>query len=377
LDLAKAKVPDSADELAQALRAQRQYTLALYTDLPEPLWTPAQCPYLKRINPPLWELAHIAWFAEYFASRNPYYLAKGVWPDSRLPGADQLFNSSIVAHASRWQLPYPSRNRCLQYMQQVLDDLTAALQGPQTPSLYEIQLALLHEDMHAEALTMTLRTLGLPLPDVVPSCRDLSGNKTDLQFDGGELLLGDGAERPFQFDNEKPPCAVMVNRFAIAAEPVSAADFAGFLAGASYRERKNWSDEGWLWLQATAQEVGKVKSDNRPAMHCNFYEAETYCRSVGRRLPTEAEWEFAATRSTDFAASTGLVWEGTGSAFAPFPGFRPDVYRDYSEPWFHTHQVLRGGSFVTHPRLKYPQYRNFYTPERSDMFCGFRTCAID
>ena len=112
------------------------------------------------------------------------------------------------------------------------------------------------------------------------------------------------------------------------------------------------------------------------AMHVNHFEAEAWCRWAGRRLPTEAEWEFAATRSPEFRASTGLVWEWTASPFAPYPGFSTDRYGDYSEPWFHTHQVLKGGSFVTHPRLKYPQYRNFYTPERRDIFCGFRTCAI-
>ncbi|MBI3715030.1 MAG: ergothioneine biosynthesis protein EgtB [Betaproteobacteria bacterium] len=375
--MAVTKVPVCADELARALRAQRQYTLALYADLPEPLWTPAQVPCLQRINPPLWELAHIAWFAEYFALRNPRYLTDGAWPDSRLSGADQLFDSRFVAHASRWQLSYPSRSQCLQYMQQVLDDLIAALKAPQPPSLYEFQLALLHEDMHAEALAMTLRTLGLPFPAAVPVRRNLTGNTADIRFQGGDFQLGGGTGRPFRFDNEKPSHPVVVESFAIASDPVSAADFARFCGSASYRNRQYWSDAGWQWLQEAGQTGEQECSANQPAMHCNYYQAEAYCRSVGRRLPTEAEWEFAATRSAEFATSTGMVWEWTASAFAPFPGFRPDVYRDYSEPWFHTHQVLRGGSFVTHPRLRYPQYRNFYTPERSDMFCGFRTCAVD
>ena len=128
--------------------------------------------------------------------------------------------------------------------------------------------------------------------------------------------------------------------------------------------------------------------DNFAAMHINFYEAEAYCRAHHRRLPTEAEWEFAAIHSPEFWASVGHVWEWTASPFTPRPGFVRGMYQEYSEPWFDAHpnspahpahpghQVLRGASFATHPAMKYPQYRNFYTKDRSDMFCGFRTCAI-
>ena len=73
----------------------------------------------------------------------------------------------------------------------------------------------------------------------------------------------------------------------------------------------------------------------------------------------------------------GQVWEWTASPFAPFPGFEPHPYRDYSAPWFDTRQVLRGGAFATQPRMKHPQYRNFFMPDRNDVFAGFRTCAID
>jgi EgtB-related family protein len=156
---------------------------------------------------------------------------------------------------------------------------------------------------------------------------------------------------------------------------VSASEFAEFAGSADYADDDLWSDAGREWRRG-ADPCRPGQDAGLAAMHVNYFQAEAWSRRAGRRLPTEAEWEFAATRSPDFLASSGQVWEWTSSVFAPYPGFSAGRYRDYSEPWFHTHQVLKGGSFVTHPRLKYPQYRNFYARERCDMFCGFRTCAI-
>ncbi len=364
-------VPNSAAALAAELRRQRQYTLALYADLPAPLWNPPDVPYLKTVNPPLWELAHIAWFAEFFALRNPVFLAGGTMPPSRLSGADQLFDSGRIAHAQRWKLPYPERQRCFEYMQEVLDDCAGALETG--AGLYEFQLALLHEDMHGEALAITLNTLGLPLPATLPAPGLLPGAGGDIHFPGGEFTMGDATGRGFLFDNEKPAHVVRVDGFSIAARPVSASEFAEFADGPAYRERRFWSEPGWQWLQQGAPTARTNAAG--VAMHMNAYEAEAYCCWAGRRLPTEAEWEYAAVHLPGFLASAGAVWEWTSSPFAPFPGFSPDIYQDYSRPWFYDHRVLKGGSFLTHPRLKYPQYRNFYTPDRRDMFCGFRTCA--
>jgi gamma-glutamyl hercynylcysteine S-oxide synthase len=378
---AAADVPSDAIALGKALIAQREYTLVLYADMPAAWWDAREFPYVPTVNPPLWELAHIAWFQEFFALRWRADDVAGGQTPSCLDVADQLFDSRRVAHRTRWALAYPSRAQCLDYMQQSLDNTVAALTRSDVENRDGFRLALVHEDMHAEALGMTLATLGLALPEAAPKRRVVAAQPSPLReidFAGGEVRVG-ARTTAFAFDNEKPAYALQIQPFAIDACVVTAAEFAAFVSSTAYRDSRFWSAEGNAW-RAKHQNARAPAPGEFAAMHVNYFEAEAYCRWQNRRLPTEFEWEHAATSSEAFSASTGHVWEWTSSAFAPYPGFQPERYREYSEPWFDshgvTHRVLKGGSFVTHPRLKYPQYRNFYTPDRNDMFCGFRTCAV-
>ena len=109
-------------------------------------------------------------------------------------------------------------------------------------------------------------------------------------------------------------------------------------------------------------------------VHVSALEAEAYCHWAGRRLPTEPEWEAAARQGViDWGNS---VWEWTTTPFAPYPGFTADRYREYSAPWFDDkHRVLRGGSHATLDLMHHSAYRNYFLPERSEVFAGFRTCA--
>lgn len=373
------------NNLVMWLRAQRNYTLALYADLPPSLWTPTEVPYLSHINPPLWELGHIAWFQEYFALRLPVALLVGEHrelPPSCSAFAEALLNSNTIAHRDRWTSAYPSRERLFAYMDEVLDLVCKALvcEAAEINAIdANIGLVLAHEFMHQEALTMTLTALGLPLPDCVPKREKLVESSGDLRFEGGAFFLGVGDEKSHSrmpFDNEMPPMKVTVAPFSISVNPLSGGVFEAFCASAAYENSENWSVEGNAWRLKNSRNNLNKMPENLAAIHINYFEAEAYCRANNRRLPTEAEWEFAAMRSPAFWASVGHVWEWTSSVFLPHPGFERGVYQEYSAPWFHTHQVLRGASFATHAVMKSPQYRNFYTKDRSDIFCGFRTCPV-
>ena len=132
---------------------------------------------------------------------------------------------------------------------------------------------------------------------------------------------------------------------------------------------------GEIWY-----EVSNPEDKGAKELVKKWYEADAWCRWAGRRLPFEVEWEIAAHTAARRGFLWGNVWEWTGTTFRGYSneigGFTPDPYVDYSQPWFGNHKVLRGASFATRARMKSPKYRNFYLPERDDMFCGFRSCSL-
>ena len=382
----------SRDQLTAAIQDARNYTLALFDRFVSVgLDDLARVPYLPIINPPLWELGHIAWFAEWFVLREAAtsHPAAARYP-CLLEAGDRWFDSGNVVHATRWTLDLPDTSTIKKYADEVFNRIIDKLGNAPNDekALYPYRLVLAHKDMHGEAFAYTLQTLGLAAPS--PLSTPTLEPQTELHFAGGTFQLGSPATHEFVFDNEKWAHEISLPAFTISPTLVSNVEYKQFMEEGGYEKMQFWSDAGRAWLasknRATPrywQRDGKrcqrfgmsmELPDNEPVRHVSLHEAQAYCRWAGRRLPSEAEWEFAAL-SGQQNFHWGDLWEWTSSPFEPYPGFSADAYLEYSAPWFGTHQVLRGASFATQQRISSPRYRNFFTPERDDIFVGFRTCA--
>src|SRR5690349_1669766 len=417
----------------EALHDARRHTLALVADLND---EQLLGPRLQIVNPLRWEIGHVAWFQEYWVLRHLH----GRTPI--LANGDALYDSAMVAHDTRWDLPLPARTQTLAYMQEVLNRVTDLYQNQDQidpESEYFLSLALFHEDMHDEAFGYTRQTLGYPKPqfddEVQKRAVTNSEELGDAHVSGGQFLLGSLPDRAFVFDNELDAHEVRVEPFAISQTAVTNGEFAAFVDDGGYGREEFWTDDGWHWRNSTRathpvywqrqgsqwlrREFDRLVSLDPflPVLHVNWFEAAAFCRWAKRRLPTEAEWEMAAsiepngskrrfpwgnepatvtTANLDWLGGgcvdvralpesdspsgcrqmIGNVWEWTASSFNPYPGFSAGPYKEYSEPWFGDHKVLRGGCWTTRSRLIHNAYRNFYKPDRRDVWAGFRTCAL-
>jgi len=363
-------------QLAGELQAARAHTRQVADDLGG---AREFGPMLPIVNPPRWELGHVGWFQEFWCLRGAQESRPSI-----LPNADALYNSATVPHDSRWELPLPSFRETLAYRDEVLERLLGRIDED---NRYFVELAVRHEEMHAEAFHYTRQTLGYPAPGQGPDFSEklLPG---DVELQGGAFRLGAAAGQEFTFDNEKCSHPVVLPPFRMARSLVTNAQFREFVEQGGYEQEKYWSQGGRAWLRGCARRQpvywkdGELRRFDRwipippdePVMHVSWYEAEAYCSFAGRRLPSEAEWEYACG-APGFGQMFGHAWQWTRSIFLPYPGFVRDPYKEYSEPWFGTHKVLRGGSFATPARVTHARFRNFYTPERADIFAGFRTCA--
>ena len=367
--------------LAAALVDARERTLRQFAAFESALGPGLRVPCTPELNPPLWELGHIGWFADWWIARNPQ-LGRGVRADphalrsparqaTRGINADALYDSSAIAHDRRWQLNLPDADATRADLAAGLAQTLALLfEAPDDDTgLYFFRLALFHEDMHAEAGVSMAQALGIDVGQASLPVRTQPVEVPTVHVPALRWTLG-WTGPGFAFDNELGAHTVDVAAFDIDTSPVTWARYlplvdAGLAAVPRYLRR---TAGGWQVQHFGAWQMLDLQA---PACHLSATEAQAWCRWAGRRLPTEAEWEVAAHTAAGFA--WGAVWEWTASAFAPFPGFTPHPYLDYSQPWFDGRPVLKGASTATHPRMRHPKYRNYFPAARTDILAGFRS----
>jgi gamma-glutamyl hercynylcysteine S-oxide synthase len=220
------------------------------------------------------------------------------------------------------------------------------------------QFLLQHEAQHCETAMIVLALLGVIKPTFVQA-PPVSGMIT---IPAGRFRMG--LDGPIGLDNEQPAHWVELGAFQIDRAPVCWGDYREFMRSTGFDQRPYYASE--------------TTPDWHPVCGVSWDEADAYARFVGKRLPTEAEWERAAIGDDAIGnKSVGQVWEWTNSWFADYPGFRGFPYAGYSATYFdQAHRVLRGGSWATRRWAKRASFRNWYYPSTKPIFAGFR-CACD
>lgn len=424
--------------LAADLAEARERTFQLVASLsPEDLHRQHD----RLMSPVIWDLGHIAAFEELWLTRN----LSGRIEFSEMPG---LYNPFEHPRRVRGTLALPGladvRETMAGIRARVLDRLaTADLRGG--PALlrdgYVYRMVLQHEYQHGETILQTLQ-LKQGAPYVPVERRAPPAARASLEpgamafFPGGEVRLGTD-DRSAAYDNERPRHAYRLAPFWIDVTPVTNGQYLAFMEAGGYGRRELWTEEGWSWVadagvsspkhwthdsagwRTRTMDVVRPLDPARPVCHVSWHEARAYARFAGKRLPTEAEWEAAASWDPAGGAQRlypwgdqpwspelanldqlvfdtapvgayprnispigcygmiGDVWEWTASDFRGYPGFEPFPYREYSEAFFGAeYKVLRGGSWATRPGAVRSTFRNWDYPIRRQVFSGFR-CARD
>jgi iron(II)-dependent oxidoreductase len=431
---AQQSAPDK-QRIADLLDEARRRTLLLVSPLTDDDLHRQHDPLM---SPIIWDLGHIAHFEELWLTKN----LDGKIEFSEMPG---LYNPFEHPRATRASLALPSLKEMTERMREirvrVLDRLDSQVFDERNPLLkggLVYHMVLQHEYQHNETILQTLQ-LKQGEPYHPPRRNETpAGNRTGdamVSFPGGKATIGTD-DASWSYDNERPRHEITISPFRIDRYPVTNGDYAEFIRNGGYDDVRHWSDSGREWLASSGVHAPKYWTrdgdswlernmdrtapldPNRPVCHVCYYEAEAFANWAGKRLPTEQEWEIAASWNPEGLAREypwgnqvpdaalanvgqltfqtapvggypnnvspigcygmiGDVWEWTSSEFRGYPGFQSYPYKEYSEEFFGAdYRVLRGGSWATRPHAIRNTFRNWDYPIRRQIFSGFR-CAAD
>jgi iron(II)-dependent oxidoreductase len=411
-----------------ALEEARERTLALVASVTDDQLEQVHSPLM---SPLVWDLGHIGAFED-------------LWLVHRFGGRPMLredlgdvYDAFETPRAGRGSLPFLRPAQARDYLAQVRERTLALIDERGIADGLVHELVLRHEHQHNETMLQTIQLAGLP-DYSLPELREIPGRPlarlTGLELvrvAGGDCWIGARADG-FAYDNERARHRTDVRDYEIAKVPITNASYLTFVEGGGYERREWWSDEGWAWKEEyditrpaawTADldaewRLGRLQplDPDRPVVHVSWFEADAFARSHHARLPTEFEWEKAATWDQELdwtrrfpwgeaapipgvhanldhlgggpmpvgaypagaspvgcLGMLGDVWEWTSSHFDGYPGFVAHPYEEYSKVFFgDEYKVLRGGSWATRTRVITPTFRNWDYPERRQIFAGFR-----
>jgi iron(II)-dependent oxidoreductase len=358
-------------------------------------------PVSPLMSPLVWDLAHIAHYEELWLLRA---LGHAVPTDPRL---DDLYDAFRHPRRERAQLPILTPPEARAYSAEVRGRVLDALDhvdlddGPLTGDAFVYGMVAQHEHQHDETMLATIQLMeNFAHPDAD------GWRPTDVEKDGAGVVEVPGGtfaigtdEHAWVYDNERPRHQVELAPFRIDRTPVTNRQYRAFVDDGGYDDSRLWSEAGWEWRQDAAIEAPQFwqregdgewsrrrygrREDlppDEPVQHVCWHEANAFATWRGARLPTEAEWEAAASRDGEPGGPQqmiGDVWEWTATDFAGYPGFVSFPYREYSEVFFGPeYKVLRGGSWATDTSVRRATFRNWDYPIRRQIFSGFR-CAAD
>jgi iron(II)-dependent oxidoreductase len=384
-----------AEQVLDALGAAREHTLALIAAISD---EDLGRVHSRIMSPLVWDLGHIAAYEDLWLAHRHGGL------ELLRPELADLYDAFETPRAVRGQIEALGPAAARDYLEDVRTRTAEVIAAHGIGDGVTCEMVLRHELQHSETMRQTMAIAGLLSPEDRSTLdRPLGTEESEdwIVLPAGAFAMGAAADG-FAYDNERPRHTAQLPAFQIARRPVSNASWLHFSEGGGYERREWWSDEGWAWKEEydiTHHADVAAGHPYAPVCHVSWFEADAFARAHDARLPSEAEWEKAATWSQEqdgtersgppgdaeadhgrgaerprgLLAGVGRVWEWTQSCFDGYPGFLAYPYREYSEVFFGEHyRVLRGGSWATHPRVATATFRNWDLPQRRQIFAGVR-----